>query len=51
MERTSHDFKNYLKRKISENPKTSWGRNQLFLFIEETYSEFVEENLKSKEGE
>ena len=43
---TARDFKEFLKKALKENSKTSWGKNELALFIEETYSEFVEGYLE-----
>jgi len=46
MKPTAGQFKNHLKEKIKETSKTSYGKNELALFIEETYAEFIEEYLE-----
>jgi transcriptional regulator len=36
------DLKRVLVTKIKEGNKTAYGKNELILFIEETYSNFIE---------
>ena len=39
-------FKNFLQEELKENNKTSWGKNELALFIEKVYSDFIERYLE-----
>lgn len=45
MSPTARSFKEFLKEALKSNPKTSWGKDELILFIEESYSQFVEQYL------
>jgi len=40
------DFKDHLKKAIKEGIKTSWEKNELVLFVEEVYSDFIERYLE-----
>jgi len=42
MKPTARDFKDELLRELKENPKTSWGKTELVLYINEVYGEFLE---------
>jgi hypothetical protein len=42
-------FKNYLKTMIKDKPKTTYGKNELALFIEEIYAEFLELAMENRD--
>ena len=42
MKPSAKNFKDHLREELKNNPKTSWGKNELSLYIEEVYSEFIE---------
>lgn len=39
-------FKDYLIQALKDN-KTSWGKNELILFITQTYAEYIERYVES----
>jgi hypothetical protein len=39
-------FKDTLVEALKENPKTSWGKNELEVFIKDTYTDFIERYLE-----
>ena len=40
-------FKEYLITALKEKGKTSWGKNELILFITMTYAEYLERYVES----
>jgi len=46
MKPRAKDFKDELIRVIEGSSKTSYGKKELALFIEQTYSEFLERHLE-----
>jgi len=45
MKPTAKQFKDYLREVIASNLNTSWEKTELALFVEETYSDFIERYL------
>ena len=46
MPKSIKHFKNYLKEIIKGGSKTTYGKNELILFIEELYAVFLEMNME-----
>ena len=46
MKITAREFKEHLKRMFEENKKTTWGKKELALYIEEVYSSFLERYME-----
>lgn len=42
MKPTARDFKDHLKEVLIANSKPSWEKDELILYIEETYSDLIE---------
>jgi len=46
MKPSARDFKDHLREVLRAHRKTSWGKRELELFIEEVYAEFIERYLE-----